>query len=188
MGHVTRTVLSAATFGVLVLAGCATPASDGGGGGGSSGGVGGGGSGSNGGGATGEAGPEDPASNDPGDPPATTTPPSPGTPLPAELTVAVDDGGGTITTYTLRCEPAGGDHPDPAAACDGLAAAAAAGVFGPPDPDQACTEIYGGPETATVTGTLDGAQVTSAFSRTNGCEIARWDALAAVLAAAGGAD
>jgi len=37
--------------------------------------------------------------------------------------------------------------------------------------------IYGGPQTATIVGVLDGTRIDAAFSRQNGCEIARWDAL-----------
>lgn len=54
-------------------------------------------------------------------------------------------------------------------------------AFAPVDPDQACTEIYGGPREATVAGTLRGADVESSFTRANGCQIARWDALAALF-------
>jgi hypothetical protein len=42
----------------------------------------------------------------------------------------------------------------------------------------ACTMIYGGPQKATVTGTLEGQAVNATFERSNGCEIARWDAMA----------
>ncbi len=35
--------------------------------------------------------------------------------------------------------------------------------------------IFGGPGKATVTGTLDGAAVDATFTRSGGCEIARWD-------------
>ena len=45
-----------------------------------------------------------------------------------------------------------------------------------------CTQIYGGDETATVTGVVRGQQVDASFNRTNGCEIARWEALAPLLA------
>jgi hypothetical protein len=48
-------------------------------------------------------------------------------------------------------------------------------------PDTICTQIYGGPEEAEVTGVVDGAQVHASFSRQNGCEIDRWDRLAPVL-------
>jgi hypothetical protein len=41
----------------------------------------------------------------------------------------------------------------------------------------ACTQIYGGDQLATITG----AGVQASFSRANGCEIARWDALRPVL-------
>lgn len=44
-----------------------------------------------------------------------------------------------------------------------------------------CTQIYGGSEEAEVTGTRDGEQVQATFSRQNGCEIDRWDRLAAVF-------
>ena len=52
---------------------------------------------------------------------------------------------------------------------------ATASDFAPTDPGQACTEIYGGPGKATVTGTLDGAAVNATFTRSNGCAIARWE-------------
>jgi hypothetical protein len=38
-----------------------------------------------------------------------------------------------------------------------------------------CTQQYGGPEQATVTGTRDGEPIKVMFSRQDGCEIARWD-------------
>jgi hypothetical protein len=82
-------------------------------------------------------------------------------------------------SVTLTCEPPGGDHPRANAACTALAQDEDALL--PVPADVACTEIYGGPETATVTGTLRGQQVESRFERTNGCEIARWDALDPLL-------
>jgi hypothetical protein len=45
----------------------------------------------------------------------------------------------------------------------------------------ACTEIYGGPDVATITGSVDGEPVDATVTRSNGCEIARWDALEPVL-------
>ena len=44
-----------------------------------------------------------------------------------------------------------------------------------------CTQQYGGPETATITGSWQGKPVNSTLSRKNGCEISRWDALKDVL-------
>jgi hypothetical protein len=54
-------------------------------------------------------------------------------------------------------------------------AGATAKDFAAPDPNQACTMIYGGPGKATITGTLDGAAITATVTRSNGCEISRWE-------------
>ncbi len=52
-----------------------------------------------------------------------------------------------------------------------------------PEPDEVCTQIYGGPERIVVTGTVDGDRVRAEVTRTNGCEIARYDLLTKALAA-----
>ncbi|HXV32882.1 MAG TPA: SSI family serine proteinase inhibitor [Gaiellaceae bacterium] len=80
---------------------------------------------------------------------------------------------------TLTCEPAGGTHPSPEKACTALAADPAA--LEPVPADTACTLIFGGPEQATVIGVVNGEQVDAAFERSNGCELDRWDRMAAVL-------
>lgn len=46
---------------------------------------------------------------------------------------------------------------------------------------RACTELYGGPEQAHITGTLDGAKVDETLTRTDGCQIARYTDAAALL-------
>jgi hypothetical protein len=51
-------------------------------------------------------------------------------------------------------------------------------AFAPVPGDVVCTQIYGGPQQALVTGTLDGRKVRARFKRTNGCETARWQRLA----------
>ena len=79
----------------------------------------------------------------------------------------------------LTCDPDGGTHPQPAQACKALRGNADA--LAPLPPDSICTQIYGGPEEAEITGTLDGEQIQATFSRQNGCEIDRWDRLASVL-------
>jgi hypothetical protein len=80
------------------------------------------------------------------------------------------------TTYELTCDPAGGDHPQPQQACDAIADAAP-DVFDPVPADQACAQLYGGPQVATITGTFDGQDVDASFSRKDGCEVDRWDEL-----------
>ena len=59
--------------------------------------------------------------------------------------------------------------------CD--AAAVAKALEGAGDTVRACTEIYGGPETAHVTGTLRGEPVDVSITRNNGCGIADYEAL-----------
>lgn len=54
--------------------------------------------------------------------------------------------------------------------------------FAPVPKKQLCTQIYGGPQTATVEGSWRGEQVRAGYDRTDGCQIARWDALASVFA------
>ena len=76
-------------------------------------------------------------------------------------------------TYTLRCAPAGGTLPRPAAACTRLARLTH--PFAATPRDTVCTQIYGGPQQALVTGRFRGHAIRARFSRTDGCEIARWD-------------
>lgn len=107
--------------------------------------------------------------------------PSP-TGLPADLTITVDaSGSGDTQTWTLTCDPPGGDHPDPTRACASIEEAGGVAAFDPVPRTAMCTEIYGGPQTAHVEGTVDGTPINADFSRTNGCEINRWEALRALL-------
>lgn len=80
---------------------------------------------------------------------------------------------------TLACDPPAGEHPDPQQACRDLAAVE--DPFAPIPPGSTCTELYGGPQTATVRGTYRGRPVDVAMSRTDGCEVAQWDAVGALL-------
>jgi hypothetical protein len=76
--------------------------------------------------------------------------------------------------------------PDAAAA---LAAVTEHGedIFFPkPGPPKMCTQQYGGPQVAVVTGRYLGREVTSEFRRTDGCEIARWRAMAPLLGGVAG--
>jgi hypothetical protein len=92
----------------------------------------------------------------------------------ASLEISVTPGGKGPPTklWTLRCPPAG-TLPDPARACRGLAAVDK--PFAPVPKGVACTEIYGGPQVAEVQGTFRGEPVNTRFTRTDGCQIARWD-------------
>ena len=73
--------------------------------------------------------------------------------------------------WTLRC-PAGGTLPNAADACQRLGEID--DPFAPVPKGTACTQIYGGPELADVTGTYNGERIDTQFSRGNGCDIDRW--------------
>lgn len=99
------------------------------------------------------------------------------------LTVAYREDGRepeTQIVWTLRCDPVGGTHPTRTAACRELARLGWP-VFRPVPPDTACTAIYGGPQTAVVSGVVAGRRVWTRLRRDNGCEIARWERLAPFL-------
>lgn len=97
-----------------------------------------------------------------------------------ELTIVVRDASEQENSWTLTCDPVGGTHPDPEAACAALTAHGAA-ALPPVAKDMMCTQVYGGPETASIAGTWQGQSVRSTFARTNGCEIARWNMLKGLL-------
>ncbi len=75
--------------------------------------------------------------------------------------------------YTLRCRPAGGTLPQAARACGQLGKIQ--NPFAPVPRDTACTQIYGGPQEAVVIGVYGGKSVRTTFTRTDGCQIARWN-------------
>jgi hypothetical protein len=105
------------------------------------------------------------------------------------LNLAVTDApGAPPQTATLRCRgaqaTAGGYLAAlPAEACR-QARALARFLVSAPDPDRICTEIFGGPQTARVSGSTDGRFARRAFSRHNGCAIADWDRMGLLLDAA----
>ena len=86
---------------------------------------------------------------------------------------------------TLRCNPAGGSLPRPARACSRLLAGGIK-LFAQVPRNSVCTEIYGGPQRARVVGAVKEQLVRATFSRTNGCEIARWQRISPWLVPPGG--
>jgi hypothetical protein len=80
---------------------------------------------------------------------------------------------GPVRTWTLRCPP-GGTLPAAARACSRLDAMGT-NAFRPIPRNVACAELYGGPQVAEVNGTFEGRPIRARFSRTNACEIDRWE-------------
>src|ERR1700722_10532713 len=87
--------------------------------------------------------------------------------------------GATPKRWNLTCDPAGGTHPSPHAACQTLVHAKSA--FTPVPPGVMCPMIASGPQTASITGTWQGKHVSATYSRDNGCQTARWQALEKIL-------
>jgi hypothetical protein len=85
-------------------------------------------------------------------------------------------------TYTLSCTPVAGTLPHRAAACARLARLKA--PFAPVAENTACTQIYGGPQEAIVTGRFRGRPIRVTFNRRDGCEIDRWSRVAFLFPAA----
>ena len=87
-------------------------------------------------------------------------------------------------TYTLHCNPVGGTLPRRADACRKLAGMTR--PFAAVRKDIACTEVFGGPQEALITGRLRGHAVRATFNRKNGCEISRWNRIRFLFPGAGG--
>jgi Subtilisin inhibitor-like len=89
------------------------------------------------------------------------------------------------SSWTLRCEPTGGSLPRPTRACQRLLAGGAR-LFAPVPKGMACTEIYGGPQRTRIVGSLRGRRIWATVTRTNGCEIERWQRISPWLVPPGG--
>lgn len=101
----------------------------------------------------------------------------------ADLSIVVEHPDRGIIDYRLIClgdtaTITGDTDLDEQAACVALASPDVISrlVEGPPA-DQICTEQYGGPDVATITGTIDEQPVDTTVDRTNGCGISDWDEL-----------
>jgi Subtilisin inhibitor-like len=79
----------------------------------------------------------------------------------------------------LHCTPPPhGSVATPAAACRKLIAIGDRAFARPRPQTQACAQIFGGPQTALVTGIYFGRPVWAKLSRVDGCAIARWNSVA----------
>ena len=85
-------------------------------------------------------------------------------------------GASAAKTYTLRCDPDGGTVPRAATVCNKLDSLTRA--FAPTRKTVVCTDQYGGPQQALITGRHEGDRVWTLIGMRNGCEIARAKRLA----------
>lgn len=83
-------------------------------------------------------------------------------------------------SWTLTCEPAGGDHPDPAGACAALERFKDPFAKLPRTPR--CDEIPGKTaEIGRIVGTFRRRSIDEHFDRSSGCVFERWDRIAPVF-------
>jgi hypothetical protein len=104
---------------------------------------------------------------------------SPGMAATVDLQVTVWPKGkeaGHAVRWSLRCKPAGGTLPRPGRACRMLQALRS--PFASVPPGEMCTQIYGGPQVALVRGTFLGRPISASFTRTDGCQVYRWNRVA----------
>ena len=87
----------------------------------------------------------------------------------------------TLTCLGTRANATGYLRETPEEGCQ-QARRLAAFLLSAPAPGRVCTQIFGGPQTATVQGAINGRWIRRTLSRTNGCELADWDRMGLLLA------
>jgi hypothetical protein len=107
-----------------------------------------------------------------------TTAPAPAPPK-GSLSITVLNGPNKkIQHWTLQCDPAGGTHPDPAAACAALEAIK--NPFGHVRTGQECPMILASSRRATFVGTWFGVKVDRTIVD-GGCDLANWSKIGQVV-------
>jgi hypothetical protein len=94
-------------------------------------------------------------------------------------------GNGEMERWTLRCAPAAGTLPRPGTACVRLNTME--NPFAPLRKDLQCTQIYGGPQEAVISGIFQGNRVWVKLTVRDGCQIARAKKLAFLVPGMGAA-
>jgi hypothetical protein len=95
------------------------------------------------------------------------------------LHVTVKSPGSKVQRWTLRCDPPGGTHPNPAAACRVLIAAKRS-VFLPLKNSVMCPMILANAKRATITGIWFGKRIHTTLYD-GGCWIGRWSKIGAIF-------
>jgi hypothetical protein len=94
------------------------------------------------------------------------------------LTITVSGSPGPARHWTLTCDPAGGTHPDPTAACAALLRAKGPSYAQPKG--LMCPMILASAKVATIQGTYYGQPVHSTI-RDGGCTMSKWAQLGQVI-------
>ena len=112
-----------------------------------------------------------------GSTPAASPPAAAAAKVSLDITVSTTPGAPT-KHWTLRCDPAGGTHPNPAAACAVLLKAKA--PFAAPAKGIMCPMIRVGTKTAVIKGTYFGRHVDTTFMP-GGCGLPLWHEIGAIF-------
>jgi hypothetical protein len=95
------------------------------------------------------------------------------------LRITVENGTGQAAKHwTLRCDPPGGTHPNPAAACDALKAIK--NPFAAPKAGQECPAILANTKRVVFSGVWDGKKVSKTIAD-GGCTMDVWSQLHQIL-------
>ncbi len=101
----------------------------------------------------------------------------------ADISVVIQNPQGSPVSYVIRCDSGeailrGDAQIDARAACSALARPGVQNrLVRGPSPEQVCTQVYGGPQTALLSGSLEGQSVNTVVTRDDGCGIGDWDNL-----------
>ena len=109
------------------------------------------------------------------------------------LEVRYSDGAGSQKGGRLRCDDGDGRATGflrrrPVRRLCRVARERAGLLASVPDTSRPCTEVYGGPDRARVTGRVGSRAVDRRFARADGCQIADWDRAQPLLPRPRGAD
>jgi Subtilisin inhibitor-like len=108
---------------------------------------------------------------------AGTSAPAPAPKVSLEITVSTKPGA-PAKHWTLRCDPAGGTHPDPTAACGVLLKAK--NPFAPLPKGIMCPMIRVGAKSARITGIYFGKHVDTTLTE-GGCQLAQWEQIGQIF-------
>lgn len=96
-----------------------------------------------------------------------------------KLRIRYDDGAGRVriahVTCTAKTQRADGYLRTIARSACRRARSQADFLAARPDPSRTCTEIFGGPQKARITGTIGDRKISRRFARSDGCALADWE-------------
>jgi hypothetical protein len=100
--------------------------------------------------------------------------------LVVDLRIEVTSSKGRQGSWSVKCYPARGSHPNVNSSCAFLKIKSNRGMLAGVVSDN-CLEVYGGAANARVRGVLYGKRIDLDFDRSNSCNIQKWDQIVTLL-------